>query len=232
MNDHLTLLWKEFRSNVHLIIVGISVLLLPVLIVISMTYGNDPGAPISEFLAAGLLFGTVAGLILSQVMMLCLGGQLIGGERSARTFEFLFSQPVSKSKIVTSKLVFAFVWMVITWSVGGLLLFVGSQLAHPETGVSLNGVELEFFAEIAATGGMLFAASWLASTKVESPVLAIALGALATTAAFLLLQFLETRFESVFKIGGDRWARIIALSLLSITATVAGARIFVNRKAP
>lgn len=234
MNVILTLLWKEYRSNAYLVVVGCAVLFLPVLISFSMVYGNrrSPDVPFSDVLPISLIFGAIIGLVLSQFMLLCLGGHLIGGERSTRTFEFLFNQPVSRFRIVSSKLMFAFVWAVTVWALGGLILLIGFQLMEPGSGPNLEGMGSEFFFEVAAGGAMLFGASWLASNWMDNSVLAMALGAFLATAVFLVLRVIAGQFDSLIEIGGYDWTRIIVMTVLSIVTTTIGARIFVKRKSP
>ncbi len=232
MNDFWTLLWKEYRNNTHLIIVGLTVLFLPVFIVMSFVYGGSTDRPFLDVIAMGLILGAIGGLILSQFLLLCLGGHLIGGERSTRSFEFLFNQPVSRIKMIMAKLVFALLWTAIAWGLVGLMVLIGIQIAHPESGIGNDEIAGEIFAEIAAAGAMLFGASWLASNKVDSSVLAIAIGAITAGAFFLFLQFISTRIDSRLTIGGYDWTRIVAFSLLSVIATSFGVWIFVRRKTP
>ena len=233
MSDVLTLLWKEYRTNAHLIVIGLSVLFLPVILAFSLAYGNaEVEVTFIDTVSVGLIFGGLAGLILSQLMMLCLGGYLIGGERSSRTFEFLFSQPVSKTRIILTKLFFALLWVVVIWLLAGAMLLVGTQMNPPGEGVNLDGVTVEFFMEIAAFGAMLFGSAWLASNKIDSSILAMAIGAIATTAVIMVLQLIASRFDALVEIRDYDWTRIIALGALSAVAIALGSRIFINRKSP
>lgn len=232
MNDVLTLLWKEYRTNAHLIVIGCSILFLPVLLAISMTSANSNDANISEIVAVGMIFGSVASLVVSQVMMICLGGFLVGGERSARTFEFLFNQPVSRFKIVISKLLFALAWIVAVWLLGLLMMLVGWQSLEAGNAPNLEGLGFEFFIDVGAVGVMLFATCWLASNIFDGSVLAMAVGSVATAFTFLLIQMITKNVGSVLEFEDYDWTRIVVFTILSLALTAAGAKRFVDRKAP
>lgn len=232
MNDVLTLLWKEYRTNAHLIIVGLTVLFLPMLLAVSMAYANSNGGSPWEIIGAGLTFGTVASMVFSQGMMICLGGLLIGGERSARTFEFLFNQPVSKTKIVISKLLFALAWTVVVWLIGITILNAGLQLVDPGRGVNLEALGIAFFVDVGVVGLMLFSACWMASSMIEGSVLAMAIGAMATALLYLLVKGVSGQFDWVVNLGDYDGTRIMAFSVFSIISIAVGANRFLGRKSP
>ncbi len=232
MSAILTLLWKEYRGNLHLIIVGLTVLLLPVLLAFSMTYANSDSNSLIQIIGVGLLFGTVASLVLSQGMLICLGGFLIGGERTARTFEFLFNQPVSRSKIVISKLVFALAWIVIVWLIGGGMLLIGQQLTESGRGFDLAALGINFFIDVGISGLMLFSACWLASNLIDGSILAMAVGTLAAAFLFFFTQVMTTRYGSVVTWGDVDGTRVVVFGSLSALFIVKGARLFVGRKSP
>ncbi|MEL7500461.1 MAG: ABC transporter permease subunit [Planctomycetota bacterium] len=234
MNEILTLTWKEYRNNIHLLVFAISVLALPIIWATSITLLNArPEATYADMLAAGMMFGSVGSIIFSQFVMLCLGGHLIAGERGGRTFEFLFLQPVSRRTIALSKLLFAFVWSVATWLLVGFIAFCGYMLTNQDNGPAFDFVNSSFFVEVAVVGLLLFATSWFASSMLNNSVVSMCAGAFASTCVFIfLLLVVRDRFEPTFSFYEYDWTRILIMFPISVTAIVAGLVRFIKRKSP
>ena len=234
MNDIATLLWKEYRNNAHLIIFGFSVLILPFVWSTSVvTLNAQAEATVADCLAAGLMIGAVVSVILSQFVLLCLGGHLIGGERGGRTFEFLFLQPISRLTIALSKLLFAFAWGTVTWMLLAGATVVGYLLLREENGPDFEFFKTGFFVEVAVVGFMLFSTAWLASSRLSNSVVAMCAGAFASSIVFLILMMVVgDRFEEVFTFNEYDWTRIIVMFPASLAAIVAGVFLFTTRKSP
>jgi ABC-type transport system involved in multi-copper enzyme maturation permease subunit len=234
MNLFSTLIWKEYRNNTHLMVFAGSALLLPTILLTSMIFANaQADVSIADILSVGLIYGAVTGIIISQFTMLCLGGHLIGGERAGRTFEFLFLQPVSRLSIASSKLVFVLLWTIATWSIAGVLAWIGYLCITEGREPNLEFTNSSFFVEIASVGFLMFGAAWMASSRVENSVVAMCIGALATALVFsFLLLVVGDRFESIFTINKYDWTRIFAMSTVAQLCVIGGVILFVRRKAP
>lgn len=234
MKDISTLIWKEYRNNVHLLIFAASAMALPLIWANSIVFLNaQPEAPLSEMLAVGLLGGSIGAIVFSQFVMLCLGGHLISGERSTRTFEFLFLQPVSRHAIAISKLLFAFIWSIATWLIVGMIALVGYLLIPVDQRQPTGFFNPIFFVEVAVVGFMLFAMSWLASSRLNNSVVSMCAGALASSFVFIfLLMVIGDRFEEAFTMSEYNWTRILVMFPVSVIAVVVGFFLFLKRKSP
>jgi ABC-type transport system involved in multi-copper enzyme maturation permease subunit len=231
MNNISILLWKEWRGNAHLLVLQAAALLLPIaLVFVLVLTQSESEAPFLDLLAASLVYGVTFGLFLSQLVFLCLGGMLVGGERMSRTFEFLFNQPVSRSSIAQGKLIFGLGLILVVWILGGLISTLGLQLTDPSTLASpLSGL---WFGEVAVVGLLLFSSSWYVSCKTDNPVLAITIGALVATGFTMLVTIGGARLESLFTIGDHNCARLFLLPIVSAVLIAVGVRKFVGRKSP
>ena len=234
MNEILTLTWKEYRNNIHLLVFALSLLVLPIIWATSIVFLNARAeAPYTEILSAGMLAGSLASIIFSQFVMLCLGGHLISGERSARTFEFLFLQPVSRRVIAVSKLLFALAWSAATWLTVSCIAFCGYILITEGNEPGGEFFNSAFFVEVAVVGLMLFATSWLASSRLNNSVVSMCAGAFASSCVFIfLLLVVGERFKDMFTINEYDWTRILVMFPLSVVAIIAGFILFVRRKSP
>jgi len=174
MNEYSILLWKELRSQTYTVVCTAAVMLVSVCTALYLvTINSREDATFVDCFSAGLVFGAYLGLSVAQLILLCVGGLLIGGERILRTFEFLFTQPVSRTKIALAKLTFGILLLTMIWAIGGAFLFTGFFLRED---LYYNGLSGLVIAEIAAAGLLLFSSAWLVSSRLDHPVLSIAIG--------------------------------------------------------
>jgi ABC-type transport system involved in multi-copper enzyme maturation permease subunit len=169
------LIWKEYRLNRLILIVGAVLLILPHAIALVLTWrGVGPGIVdrtlrmSNNFLVAGIY-----SLVISQLTLALLGGHAIAGERVDRSAEFLGYLPLSRAKNLAGKIILALVAFVVIW-VPNLLIFGLATSGSPEIlrsrEFSQGWIKLGV---IAVTGLVFFGVGWLLSSVLESPTISI-----------------------------------------------------------
>ena len=229
----ITLLWKDFRNNLVLVWAGLGLLLLPIIgvpLYVLMSVPRDQNVTWDEAFYAvrmGLLVGSIMALILSQFTMLCLGGQLIAGERATPTAQFLHYLPPTRGQIITSKLIFCLSGGAIIWLVyAGVVAFIN---AWP---MEENGISSGFLLELAAVGIALFGASWMVSSMVESSTLAMGLGALAVVLVAALVVIARYWFDLPDANAECDWLRVSFFFAIGVVGVIAGCIYFIRRVEP
>jgi ABC-type transport system involved in multi-copper enzyme maturation permease subunit len=154
-------------------------------------------------------------LTLSQVAVALIGGNAIAGERVDRSAEFLFSLPVTRRRLLASKLLMAVLIIAVPWVFNSPILgcLVGT-LPVREFPAGLGSL-LTF---IAVTGLTFFCVAWFLSSVLASPTFAVC-GGLVTPwiigSGFLVVCGLlgvrlnEEHFEEHF----EDWYRISCLTI-------------------
>ena len=100
------LIWKDYRLNRLIFITALAFLVGPhLLAAILIWYGAEPPNARGLFFAGSTLYS----LAFLQLAFALLGGNSIAGERMDRSAEFLAYLPVSRGRILASKLLVALV---------------------------------------------------------------------------------------------------------------------------
>lgn len=229
----ITLLWKDYRNNAALLIIGAGIMLLPlvgaVAIVLSAPGETHSPEETRAFWGIALYSGSVVGLVLSQFTMLFLGGQIIAGERSTPTYQFLFYLPATRAKIVTSKLLFCAIVCLIIWLVYAIVGSATFHLIPPQPPMQF-AVNPHF--EIAAIGLVLFGCAWFASSTIESPTLAMGIGALIAASVAFTIHLVSSTWEFSNNEGAVSWTRIGTFALLGTIGIILGCAKFIRRVEP
>jgi ABC-type transport system involved in multi-copper enzyme maturation permease subunit len=173
------LLWKDFRLNWLIVIMALCIVVIPHLVAVSVTcYAilhnyNDMTAHFS----GTLYLSAISSLFMLPIVFALMGGNAIACERADRSAEFLAYLPISRGKIVTSKLLVSlliggFVWIVNLSIIGICFLsfpqFFMQQNNSPPFGVITSGF---------LTAGLTFyCAAWLFSSFMQSPAISAGCG--------------------------------------------------------
>jgi ABC-type transport system involved in multi-copper enzyme maturation permease subunit len=173
------LFWKDFRLNWLIVIMALFVVVVPHLIAVSVTcyaklHNYNDG---SAYFSKTLLLSAYASLAISSIVFAFMGGNAIACERSDRSAEFLAYLPISRGKIVASKLLVAlsiggFIW-IINFSIFWLCLF-----SFPSD--NSGPLPMKLFAVM--TGGFLtagmtfFCVAWFFSSLMQSPAISAGIG--------------------------------------------------------
>ena len=214
------LLWKDYRTNRPLLVIGVVLLLTPYAVLIGwLWYSVGLTAASREEWAQVLLMAAQASLACSQLTLLLLAGTIIAGERRDRSAEFLAYLPPSRPAILTSKALLSALTMAMIW---GLTLAIVGLVVPALDAAAVGGTHrtelLEFLAIMATSGAALFGAAWLGSSMLESPTYSTAIGLLAV----MLLPFLLNACRMVSGWPDDGASFVAALRLLYVGCGIAG----------
>jgi len=168
------LLWKDYRNNRVVVFAALAFLLTPhlsALIVSCRQYfcwhNSDPRLWVDNFAVS-----SVFGLIVSQLAIAVIAGNAIAGERADRAAEFLASLPITRRRILASKLLLSLAIVAVIWGTDApaLLCLKGRGTWQVEVGLTLGYT--------AATTSVLFSVAWCLSSFLASPTFAVAGGLL------------------------------------------------------
>ncbi len=168
------LLWKDYRHNRPVVIATLLFLLGPHLMALCNTLilkGNAPnGTPLwkTNFIASSM-----CSLFVCQLVAAVLGGNAIAGERVDRSAEFLASLPITRRRILASKIVIALAIIAVIWltNAPALVCLMASK--------RMELCQLaQLFAVVAITAATFFSVAWLLSSYINSPTFAAAGGLL------------------------------------------------------
>ena len=169
------LLWKDFRLNRLILVMGLALFVGPFLVVIAAAWREHwPSLPPRSTWPYGLLPAALVSAGLSLLTLVTLAGNSIACERADRSAEFLAYLPPSRRQILGSKLLtillpVAFVWafnLILAWSL------------TPSIGPAPGGVgsAADTLTGLACVAALLFGAAFLGSALLDSPAMATSLG--------------------------------------------------------
>jgi len=184
------LLWKDYRANRMIVGMAIFLLVVPHVFVILGVLATKRGSPANSDipnLAVGLIVSAAYSLGLLQLVLAFLGGNVIAGERFDRSAEFLASLPVSRRRILASKLLLTLGLLAMIWLPNLLILALALPGMGLGTGGTLASEALVPLRIMPFIGLAVFGVAWLASALGRSPALAACLGMLAPGAVGLAL---------------------------------------------
>jgi ABC-type transport system involved in multi-copper enzyme maturation permease subunit len=167
-NTNMTwLLWKEYRQNRLIVFAMLFLLVMPYLVASLVlwkwgTFGPGQGPLLHGFAAAGMY-----SLILSQVIMALIGGNVIAGERIDRSAEFQAYQPIPRIKILSAKLLLVLVIVAAIWLPNAWIFWAAWDPLVSHTVV---------LAYIVIGGLTMFCVAWLLSSILGSPTLPVLVG--------------------------------------------------------
>ena len=168
------LFWKECRQNRVIIIALLAVLVVPQLFGL---YGmwNDwrwmskrayPWHLIHEGWLRILFGASYVSLIISQIALALIGGNVIAGERADRSAEFQVYLPLTRKKIFAAKLLLALAIAIVIWTINPLILW--STFASASPGSERPDLP-KFILLIATTGLVFFCVAWFFSSSSATP---------------------------------------------------------------
>lgn len=224
------LLWKDYRLNRAILILGLAMLLGPYLAAGLLGLRGHARSP-----AGGAewssLFGAAAdfSLGMSLLTVALLAGNAFAGERADRSAEFLFGLPLSRRKIVSGKAILALGATAVIWGVNLLMVSVivpavADTLDHgPARHSPVPG--------LAATSLLLLGAGWLGSSLLESPSMAtgVAFAGPILVIGTLLASSMLSEWPAPDDLEG--WYKAGCL-VLSPTCFVAGTAYYLQRVEP
>ena len=187
----LELIKKDFGLCRHVLIGGVIALIVPYLTVIiytACTSGLSDSESI-EFLSLSLLGASSTSLWLSTFSIAFLGGFVIAGERRDRSAEFLAFLPPKRSAILLSKAIVCAVWVIVV----AIAYFLVTDLIVPWISNGEHAYEATARNVFLACSIVfsVFGTSWLASTMLTSPVLAVLAGLVAPYGIAMIVYVMQ-----------------------------------------
>jgi ABC-type transport system involved in multi-copper enzyme maturation permease subunit len=222
----LALLKKDLKLNRVPIFGGGLLIAIPYLILSPRAVFSEESSHMVVSQDAGLVLGMA--LLLTVGVTAVFGGAAFALERRERSAEFLAMLPVSRWKIVASKLVIGVGFPAIFW----LVDVAARKCLHHFFG-SFESVrdQIPFYFTVAAFAmPMAFGIGWLASSVLRSPAVAACISIGVTLAWVLCVLMVIASPEGIGN--GVRGLLIGAPLVLGVWGTWVGARLFVRRVEP
>jgi hypothetical protein len=118
------LIWKDYRENRVAIYSALFFMVAPHLVALGVVCRDAwiglPHRP--HDWAAYFAAATICGFCFSQLSIAVIGGNAFSGERTDRSAEFLFSLPISRGKILLSKLLVSLALILAIWLISAVVL--------------------------------------------------------------------------------------------------------------
>ncbi len=215
------LLWKDYRHNRAIVFTALVLLLAPHLFVVYVNCGGPfPGlnAERSRPAAAnrwteGFAASSFFSLVISQFAIALMGGNAIAGERVDRSSEFLFSLPITRRRLLASKIFLALTIIAAIW-MNALILSCLWYLTRAQGGG--NPVLNEAIANTAIIGLVFFCVAWFLSAFTASPAYAVCGGLvsplLVSSGIYFVAYLLDFPLEEM-NAYVEPWFRAICLAL-------------------
>ncbi len=182
-----SLLWREYRLNSHILILGNFLLGLPyVIATLVILWPSRKAIPLWEVTQIYAI-ATVCSYNLSQLTLAFLAGNAIAGERADRSAEFMAYLPISRKDRVVSKLVLATVVTTFIWSINLLILWALRILDSWRTDLSAGIGDSAKYTVL--TGLVMFGVAWFFSSLQSSPTIAVCGGIITPVLIFMGLYF-------------------------------------------
>jgi ABC-type transport system involved in multi-copper enzyme maturation permease subunit len=225
------LLWKDYRLNRGVLLLGAALLLGPYAVVFPVAlYGHWPSWPPAAEWSALLRAASFFSVALSQLTLAVLAGNSIASERADRSAEFLACLPPSRLEILASKLLLALLAAGAVWavnlSVATLVVpALGAPPDNPWDQVAPRPM-------LAAGTVLVFGASWLGSAVLNSPASATILGiVVAAVGGPLLVQAAWALFASGAREALTSYGLVVSLSVGAL-CFLSGSASFLRRVEP
>lgn len=201
------LIWREYRLNRLILMVGLGLLVLPYVIVLSVIWWTEESPPVFEVIGCTAVYSVV----FIQLTAALLGGYAIAGERNDRSAQFVAYLPVSRMRRLTAKLSVILTATVVLWGVD-LLVFFGLA---PELGLSDYSSIQNILGHSAVAGLAFFGVAWLISSLQSSPSFAVAGGLITPLVLIAIRHIGEPPTPSQ-----EQFQRIAYFAICSIVAVV------------
>jgi ABC-type transport system involved in multi-copper enzyme maturation permease subunit len=202
-----SLLWREFRLNRVILILGAICLVLPYLITtIGVLWPRDFEVT-PEDMTRFFVGAAIGSYGFSQLTIVLLGANAFAGERVDRSTEFMAYLPVSRERRLVTKLILA---AIATAVIGGvnLLVLIGLNLSRGRTGLPEDST----LGYTAITGFVMFCVGWFISSIQSSPAFAVC--AALVTPILIILGLQITTWASM------TWYVGISLALSAVCFTL------------
>ncbi len=210
------LLWKDYRENRLVVFTAAGLLLVPHLIALGAAcvqyfrWHESPGLWVQDFMVSSMY-----SLIISQLAIALIGGNAIAGERADRSAEFLASLPITRGRVIASKLLLSLAIVGVIW-IADLSALLCLSTVLPRFGVRFDGI-FEAVGATAIVAVMFFGVAWLLSSFLRSPTFSVAGALLAPLLLWTGIVFVCY----LFQISDEKYMRTIAYSYFGLCLALA-----------
>jgi ABC-type transport system involved in multi-copper enzyme maturation permease subunit len=108
------LIWKDYRLNRAIVIMTVVLLIGAHMAAVAVAF-YESSVPEGSRLLGYLTESSIESLVFLQLMLGVLGGNLIACERANRSAEFLAYLPISRGRILASKILLAIGLFAVIW---------------------------------------------------------------------------------------------------------------------
>jgi len=231
------LLWKDYRQNLLILLLGLFFLLAPYVAGIGIGCGahwikiGTHDATIIDWNAVWTRIFAIANaysLALSQMTMALLGGHALASERADRSAEFLFSLPIRRRDILLGKILLALLVAAVIWVTNVPVMWYLAMTTKLPPGV----IDIQENFHVLALGGLLwFCVAWFLSSLTRSPALAAFGGLISPFLLLGSLGFISYFFEIPFHPVMELWYFRICFALPPVLFVV-GTWLYLRRVEP
>ena len=223
------LLWKDYRLNRALIILGAAVLVGVLVVGATIEISNTwPAMPSAKVTADALTSYAHLAFSLTPFIAAVLGGNAIACERAERSAHFLAYLPPTKIQILASKLVVGTCALAAYWGVTFLLMRVIAPIVNPDP---FNFLHMATNPAASIAGcALTFGVGWLGSAWLEKPTFPV-LSALASPFVLGFGMTTLALITGVSRFDVFEWTSLACWSLGAI-AFAAGSAIYLRRVEP
>jgi ABC-type transport system involved in multi-copper enzyme maturation permease subunit len=171
------LMWKDYRENRVAVYSALFFMVVPHLVVLYMVCTEAWfGLPHGPHGWAGYFTGaTICGFMFSQLSIAVISGNAFSGERTDRSVEFLFSLPISRGKILLSKLLVSLALFLAIWLISAVV--IACLVLSRNEWVLLNPRDLSDIQTkvtcMAAVSTTFFCVAWCLSSFLRSTTIAV-----------------------------------------------------------
>ncbi len=222
------LLWKEYRTQKAVLILGITFLVGPFLV-----YFGGTSSGFADSMSSGsYVIAMVASIVLSQITLLVLGGSIIATERQNRSLEFQLLLPPTRSHLLIAKTLFCLAVMAVIW----LCLLVMAEIilpfCVPENQAEQFSRVVRYTYQFSCPFGLaMFGIAWMGSAVFENiaipTVLGLAIVIAVVTIASRIPQWIGLSDSIVQEYFGKALALVYLI--IAIATYIGGWKLFTRR---
>ena len=219
------LIWKEFRLNWLILAIAALFLIVPYLAAVGRAAWGGTAYDIYVLVEGGW----VTNAFVATIFLALLGGQSIACERADRSAEFLAYQPVSRGRILLSKLVWPGVTLVVIFGLNTAVAVFATDSVYDNLMYrrSLPGL-LPFL--VAAVGA--FCTAWGISAWQNSPTFAVMSGIAAPLVTIWLIMMINWWMGFAMSNMLVMIVYVVAFGSLSIISFLGGSWYYLRRVEP